>query len=104
MAGQHLYIIQSKRTGALKIGRSDDPDRRLRQLQTGCPYTLKVILVMPDGGRLEGGVHKTMQRHRTRHTAGGEWFAESGLGDVPINVWAHAQPWYLDDPDWWKRP
>ena len=103
MAGQHLYIIQSRVTGAVKIGRSDDPDRRLRQLQTGCPYALKIILVMRDGGVLEGMVHRNMHRHRTRHTVGGEWFAESGLGDVPDQVWAHAQSWYMDDPDWWKR-
>jgi hypothetical protein len=104
MAGQHLYIIQSRTTGAVKVGRSDDPDRRLRQLQTGCPHTLKVILVMPNGGVREVSVHHAMRAHRTRHSTGGEWFAESGLGDVPIIVWEHALPWYMADPDWWRRP
>ncbi len=104
MAGTHLYIIQSRTTGAVKIGRSDDPERRLRQLQTGCPYALKLILVLGGGGIIEAHVHHCMRRHRTRHTHGGEWFTESGMGDIPDNVWAHAMPWYLNDPDWWKRP
>ncbi len=103
MAGQHLYIIQSKHTGAIKIGRSDDPERRLHQLQTGCPYTLRIILTMDNGGVIEGLVHRMMNRHRTRHIHGGEWFIEAGMGDIPDNVWAHAYPWYLEDPDWWKR-
>ena len=103
MAGSHLYIIQSRTTGAVKIGRSDDPDRRLRQLQTGCPHTLRIILEVRDGGHLESYVHQSMRRHRTRHDRGGEWFAESGMGDIPDEVWSHAMPWYMDDPDWWKR-
>lgn len=103
MAGRHLYIIQSRVTGAIKIGRSDDPERRLRQLQTGCPYALKIILVVDGGGNSERRVHQAMSRHRTRHTVGGEWFAEAGLGDVPVDVWNHALSWYQEDPDWWKR-
>jgi hypothetical protein len=103
MAGAHLYIIQSKSTGAVKIGKSDDPARRLRQLQTGCPHVLKIILLLNGGGDLETYVHQIMRRHRTRHDRGGEWFNESGMGDIPDEIWAHVQTWYLEDPDWWKR-
>ncbi len=103
MAGRHLYIIQSRSTGAVKVGRSDDPERRIHQLQTGSPHELRLILTMPDGGRREPHVHKHMLGHETRHVNGGEWFHESGLGDVPADVWTHAMPWYLEDPDWWRR-
>ena len=103
MAGKHLYVIQSRGTGALKIGRSDDPERRLRQLQTGSPYSLRIILVLEEGGPRERDVHQIMRRHKTRNSHGGEWFAESGLGDIPLEIWEHAQPWYMEDPDWWKR-
>jgi len=58
---------------------------------------------MEDGGVLESLVHARLQRHRTRHVHGGEWFDESGLGEIPDEVWVHAQQWYLDDPDWWKK-
>lgn len=104
MAGRHLYIIQSKTTGSIKIGRSDDPDRRLKQLQTGSPYTLRIILVMKNEGDRESRLHRHMANHRTRHTHGGEWFDESGMGDIPDEVWTSMAPWYLEDPDWWKKP
>jgi hypothetical protein len=100
--GTHLYIVQSRITGALKIGRSDNPPRRLRQLQVGCPYTLRLILRGENLGREEHRVHDAMRAHRTRW-AEGEWFHESGIGDIPIDVWGHTLEWYREDPDWWKR-
>ena len=103
MAGQHLYVIQSGMTGAIKIGRSDDPDKRLLQLQTGCPYPLKIILFMVDGGKHERRAHTAMSRHRTRQVHGGEWFEESGIGDIPIDIWENIQPWYQENPDWWSK-
>ena len=103
MAGQHLYFIQAKATGAVKVGKSDDPQRRLRQLQTGNPNTLRVILFAPDRGCDEQRVHNALRRHKTRHTHGGEWFKEECLGDVPVDIWEFTEPWYRDDPDWWKR-
>ena len=33
-----LYVIQTDITGAIKIGISNNPKRRLRQLQTGSPF------------------------------------------------------------------
>lgn len=95
-------MLQSKVTGALKIGRSDDPQRRLDQLQVGCPYTLKLILRADGMGHHERRVHDAMRRHRTRW-AGGEWFHEQGIGDIPVDIWEHALAWYQEDPDWWKR-
>jgi len=102
MAGRDLYIIQSKETGAIKVGRSDNPERRLHQLQTGCPYTLRLILTLKDGGRHERYVHESMDHLRTRHLNGGEWFLEEALGSVPVQIWEHVHPWYKEDPDWWK--
>lgn len=102
MAGKHLYIIQSRSTGAIKIGKSDDPERRLLQLQTGSPYSLRIILVGLEKGNLELKLHRLMVRHRTRQTRGGEWFTESGMGDIPTDIWGDFLPWYLENPDWWK--
>ena len=104
LAGKHLYIIQSKVTGAFKVGKSDDPERRLRQLQTGCPYLLRIILIMEESGNLEPRVHQYLKTYKTRFSSGGEWFSESGLGEIPVQVWEHARAWYMEDPDWWKRP
>lgn len=44
--GWHLlYILQNGDTDEYKIGITNDLNRRLRQLQTGCPNELKVIKV-----------------------------------------------------------
>lgn len=101
MAGRHLYIIQSNRNGAIKIGRSDDPADRLKYLQTGSPYSFRLILVKREAGWEEPRVHQAMRRHRTRRNRG-EWFKEDGMGDIPEDVWEHLMPWYLENPDWWK--
>ena len=103
MPGQHLYVIQSRTTGAIKVGRSDDPEKRLRQLQTGCPNTLKLILVAENLGIQEKRVHHELRRYKTRHDNGGEWFSEEGIGSIPVDIWELAKPWFLEDPDWWKR-
>jgi len=102
MAGRHLYILQSRTTGAIKIGRSDEPETRLKQIQTGSSEVLKLILVKTNGGESEKRIHHAMARHRTRHVYGGEWFAEHGMGDLPLDLWEHFRPWYLENPDWWK--
>ena len=102
MSGKDLYIIQSRVTGAVKVGRSDNPERRLSQLQTGCPHSLKIILIVENGGTLEKHVHDLLIKYKTRNH-GGEWFSEESLGSVPDPIWEKALPWYMEDPDWWKR-
>jgi len=102
MSGKDLYIIQSRVTGAVKVGRSDDPERRLSQLQTGSAHTLKIILTLTDGGSLERSVHGCLRKYKTRNMSG-EWFHEEALGSVPDPIWEKAHPWYMEDPDWWKR-
>ena len=97
--GQHLYVLQSRVTGAVKVGRSGDVDARLAEVQTGCPHPLRVILRAEGMGHREESVHEAMRRYHTS----GEWFSEDGLGHVPDDVWSHREPWYVEDPDWWKR-
>lgn len=102
MAGRHLYVFQAAVTGAVKVGRSDNPERRLNDLQVGCPYRLKIILVAPSQGHSERRVHEAMKHTRTRFI-NGEWFHEIGIGSIPDDIWEHTIPWYREDPDWWKR-
>ena len=40
---QTLYILQNGNTDQYKIGITDDLNRRLSQLQTGCPDELRVV-------------------------------------------------------------
>ena len=95
--GKHLYIAQMSHTGAVKIGRSRDPEARLRQLQTSCPYPLKLVLVLRDQGHLEKKLHRRLRRGRTK--GGEEWFEYECLGELPDDIyWAIVN---LTD-DWWK--
>jgi hypothetical protein len=103
MTSAHLYVIQSGVTGAIKVGRSDSPARRLHQLQTGSPYVLRIILVLEGGGPREREVHRRLDSWKTTRIAGAEWFSEEGLGSIPDDIWEHALPWYLDNPDWWRQ-
>lgn len=100
MAGQDLYIIQMAATGDVKIGRSDAVESRLRQLQTGCPKKLRVILHAPNLGYQEKELHQLLRRHKTR--AKGEWFAESCLGGLPVHIYEMMTESMLEDCDWWK--
>lgn len=69
-----IYVIAAEPEGPCKIGLSLNPDKRLRQLQTGHPYRLRLFHTMevPDVKvkLLEKLIHKTMGPWRES----GEWF------------------------------
>ena len=96
MAGTHLYIIQMNITGDIKIGRSKHPEKRLKQLQTGCPHKLKLILVVEDMGWYETVLHRRMAFAAIRKN--GEWFHESALTELPTNLYEKLN---LEDQNWW---
>jgi len=98
--GEHLYVIQMAVTGAFKVGRTCDPTRRLVELQTGAPHTLRIILVAENQGFREKMVHKTLRRYRTRSYSG-EWFREEGFGSIPDDIYELISPETLEDVDWW---
>ena len=103
--GQHLYVIQSRLTGTLKIGRSKDPEARLLQLQTGSPHQLRLILVWLDHGYLEKEVHKKLTRFRTCHgITDHEWFSEDCIGSIPEMVQEQFMDWWREMPDWYRMP
>ena len=87
------------RTGAVKIGRSADVERRRKQIQTGCPYEIRIILVLENQGELESKLHKLLKEYRTEQFRG-EWFREGGLAELPL--------WIYDQFDlemintWWE--
>lgn len=71
---QHVYFIQSIHGGPVKIGRAEDVNARLRELQTAHPYPLKVLAVIPYGGKaMEQDLHERLAADRLT----GEWFKDS---------------------------
>jgi hypothetical protein len=64
----YTYIIQGDPTTPVKIGRTEDVARRLADLQTANPMTLRVLLVR-DGDH-EAELHQLFAEDRIQ----GEWF------------------------------
>ena len=87
---KHLYVIQSDVTGAIKIGRSSNPKRRLAQLQTGSPYRLKLLTVVENNGHLEKSLHQTLKPFK--QACKGEWFDFDCAGSLPN--------WLCERIDW----
>lgn len=65
-----LYFIGGDE-GPIKIGVSNDPQRRLKGLQTGYPYPLQILATIEGGAMLEIEYHERFAEHRLH----GEWFA-----------------------------
>ena len=93
----HLYIIQSDFTGMIKIGRSKDPQRRLKQLQTGNPNKLKLIASFKGQGWKEKILHENLEKFRKE----GEWFDYNCVGSIPDDLYEKIKWGSFDD--WWIK-
>jgi hypothetical protein len=70
--GGFVYIISGAH-GHLKIGSSENPNRRLAELKTGSPFALAITYagaLRCDGHAIEVAAHETLARYRLE----GEWF------------------------------
>jgi len=74
----YVYVIEST-SGHFKIGMSDDPARRLRQLEsTKGPFKLNLIFFWGYATRdIASTVEKRLHKEFDRTRANGEWFALS---------------------------
>lgn len=66
----YLYFIEAVDSGFIKIGRSLNPELRLKQLEAGSPNQLVILGKVSGGSELEAELHKRFSAHRER----GEWF------------------------------
>lgn len=85
-----VYLIRCEVTGYHKIGKANDPEARLRELQCGSASKLRLRLTIPakkrDGVNLEQALHTHFWNRRVR----GEWFmltreevADLAAGNLP---------------------
>lgn len=63
------YFVQATDGGPIKIGRTNDVEKRLRSLQANCPAKLRWLGWM--SGSMERHLHERFAAHRLH----GEWFA-----------------------------
>lgn len=80
-----LYIISASEAGPVKLGFSQDPEKRLRQLQTASPLPLRLFHVEevePDRVKIaEKALHRIIGHKRVK----GEWFdvsVEEAISEV----------------------
>lgn len=66
-----VYFIGQSGGGAIKIGRSKSPGRRLADLSVASPVALELLATTPGGQEVERELHKLFRDHHLR----GEWFA-----------------------------
>lgn len=80
----YIYIIGAD-APPYKIGISKEPQRRLRSLQTGHPYPLKIHNLketdLTETKYLERMIHQNLKHYRTK----GEWF-QIDLKDAVLEV------------------
>lgn len=68
--GDDLYLILDASSKKLKIGRSKDVNKRLRQLQTSNSGSLSILFSIKGKGHCEEYVHKKFSHLNTN----GEWY------------------------------
>ena len=68
-----IYFIQCGENGPIKIGQTGDVEKRISQLQTGCPYELKLLWTYHGNSWKEEEVHEALEAENIR----GEWFHPS---------------------------
>lgn len=68
-----VYVVECE--GHYKIGMALDPYSRIREMQVGCPFPLKLMMTIAHANAktLESKLHQLYRRHRVR----GEWYALS---------------------------
>lgn len=76
---QTMYILQNGNTNEYKIGHTNDLNRRLRELQTGCPNELRVVKLWTHYQKkvvekYELALHRYYTKCGCRIRANGEWF------------------------------
>ncbi len=71
-----IYCIKQAGLPICKIGYSIDPNKRLKQLQTGSASRLKILYVIEGDQVFEREIHEKFKQYRL---LGGEWFQYNAL-------------------------
>jgi hypothetical protein len=69
----YIYFVEAVGQDRIKIGKADDPETRVRQLQTGSAVELRLLAVTLGQPSLEAELHAAFANDRIQ----GEWFRAS---------------------------
>jgi hypothetical protein len=70
---QGVYVIGNKAMGFCKIGIACDVQRRLKSIQTGCPYPLEVWFFKPM--KKARSIERQLHQQFSSYQMSGEWFS-----------------------------
>jgi hypothetical protein len=70
-----IYAIRAVGTEFVKIGKAGSVGRRLKELETGCPYELHIEAVADWPDPQESAIHEYLRAHCQKF----EWFRDSEL-------------------------
>ena len=76
-----VYFIKNTVTGNIKIGYSEDPDRRFTALQGGSDCKLEILVSVPGDFITEKQYHRLFAKDRLS----GEWFTASDALKACVN-------------------
>lgn len=84
MDDMYVYAIKDPESGRIKLGISKDPERRVKQLQTGCSSKLELMAYRKAENRYkdEAECHRLNSDIHVR----GEWFESNASLDGPMGV------------------
>lgn len=101
-----VYVVQGDPGTPIKVGVANNPIQRMKGIQTGYPWRLRLLFVVPGDQHLEWYLHERLKGHRLL----GEWFEPvdafldyvADLADRMMDAWdGHRDnlPDYADQPE-----
>jgi hypothetical protein len=86
-----LYFMRVDE-GMVKIGRAINVDKRLSQIQCGCPHEITEVRSLPGRGHEEKEWHEMFAEHRVR----GEWYKWTPALERAIDRAGRGRSWRRD--------
>ncbi len=86
-SGGFVYFVEALGLDMVKIGAARDVDRRLRQLQVGCPVELKLLAQTSGGEIAEVALHRRFEKSHVR----GDWFRKDNEISAFLNSELYAK-------------
>lgn len=97
-----VYVIQGDPETPIKVGIANDVHKRMKGIQTGYPWRLRLLFAIPGDQHLEWYLHQRLKGHRLL----GEWFQPdpdfldfvADLADRMFEAWDGSEdvPYYGD--------
>ena len=88
----YVYAIRNNHTGRVKLGISQNPERRLKELQIGNDCELELVAFRKAENRFKD--EKALHRENAPYCVRGEWFDDGisfGDSEIPATTTAAAQ-------------